>query len=366
MVIEGQAGIGKSRLLGEVERLAEERGFDVYSACGMELEREFAYGVVRQLFEYRVHRLPLAERARLFTGAAGLAESLLLRSGGQAGAEVAGNPAEAPEDRVFAALHGLYWFCAELSEGAPLLLAIDDADRADQASLRFLVHLAPRLDGLPIAVVLVRRSAQPGDAGRLLADVEQHAAARFSPPPLSPEGSAALVNERLGGDEVEFFTACHRASQGNPFLLGELCATMRADGVAPTAAAAPMVERLGPRSIAHSSLTRVGSVAPDARRLVQAAALMGQGAELRHAATLAELELSRAATLADSLVELGVLAIVGAAEVRPSSRQDRDPGGSACGYRGGPARTRCTAAGRRGRRGRAGLRAPDAGSARGR
>ena len=105
LVIEGQAGIGKSRLLGEVERLAEERGFDVYSACGMELEREFAYGVVRQLFEYRVHRLPLAERARLFTGAArGWPKSLLLRSGGQAGAEGAGNSADAPEDRVFAAL----------------------------------------------------------------------------------------------------------------------------------------------------------------------------------------------------------------------------------------------------------------------
>ena len=48
---------------------------------------------------------------------------------------------------MFAALHGLYWFCAQLSERAPLLLAIDDADRADQASLRFLAHLAPRLEG---------------------------------------------------------------------------------------------------------------------------------------------------------------------------------------------------------------------------
>ena len=49
-------------------------------------------------------------------------------------------------------------------------------------------------------------------------------------------------------------------------------------------------------------------MAPDARRLVQVAALMGPGAELRHAAALADLELSRAAALADSLVELGVLA----------------------------------------------------------
>jgi DNA-binding CsgD family transcriptional regulator len=307
LLIEGQAGIGKSRLLGEVARLADERGFDIYSACGMELERDFAYGVVRQLFEYRVHRLPPVERARLFRGAAGLAEPLLLSSE-RPGAEADGNPGETPEDRVFAALHGLYWFCAELSERGPILLVIDDADRADQASVRFLAHLAPRLEGLPVAIALARRPAQPGVGAEALADVEQHVAVRLCPPPLSPDGSAALVRERLGRGDDEFFASCHRAAQGNPFLLGELCATMRADGLAPTAAAAPVVERLGPRNIAHSSLTRIGRTAPDARQLVQAAALLGQGAELRHAAALAELELSRAAALADSLMELGVLA----------------------------------------------------------
>ena len=307
LLIEGQAGIGKSRLLGEIERLAEARGFEVFGSCGMELERDFAYGIVRQLFEYRVHRLAPAQRRELFRGAAALAEPLLSRAG-QADAAAESGAAESPEDRVYAALHGLYWFCVELSERAPVLLAVDDADRADQASIRFLAHLAPRLDGLPVAVVLARRPVQPDAAAELLQEVEQHAAVRLSPPALSPEGSAAVVGERLGGDDPEFLAACHRAAQGNPFLLGELCATMRADGLAPTAASAPIVGRLGPRNIAQSSLTRIGSVAPEARRLVQVAALMGPGAELRHAAALADIELSQAATLADSLVELGVLA----------------------------------------------------------
>jgi DNA-binding CsgD family transcriptional regulator len=307
LLVEGQAGIGKSRLLGELAGMAEERGFAVYSGCGIELEREFAYGVVRQLFEYSLHRLTDEEHASLFHGAAGLAEPLLLRPeeprvGPKAGA------AESAEDQVFAALHGLYWFCAELTEQGPVLLAIDDADRADQASLRFLAHLAPRLEGLPLAVVIARRPAQAGAPEELLAQIEQHAAGRLCPPPLSPTGSAAVVAERLGDGDPEFFAACHRAARGNPFLLGELCATMRADGVAPTADAAPIVARLGPRNIAHSSLTRIGWLAPGARRLVQAAALMGQEAELRHAAALAELDLADAAPLADSLVELGVLA----------------------------------------------------------
>jgi DNA-binding CsgD family transcriptional regulator len=302
LVIEGQAGIGKTSLLDEVARLADERGFDVFRARGMELERDYTYGVVRQLFEQRVHRLEPLERARLFRGAAGLAESLLLRAEPPAPA-----PGETPEDRMFAALHGLYWFCAELSEHAPVLLAIDDVDRGDQASLRFLAHLAARREGLAVGVAIARRPIEPGAGAQVLGDLEQHAAVMLSPRPLSPGGSAALVRGRLGAGDDELCAACHRAARGNPFLLGELCATMQAEGLAPTAAAAPMVERLGPRSIAHSSLTRIGRVSPDAQRLVQALALLGPGAELRHAAALAELELVRAAALADSLMEFGVL-----------------------------------------------------------
>jgi DNA-binding CsgD family transcriptional regulator len=329
LAIEGQAGIGKTSLLDEVQRLADVRGFDIFSATGMELERDYAYGVVRQLFEYRMHRLEPLERARLFQGAAGLAESLLLRAEAPAP-----SPAETAEDRMFAALHGLYWFCAELSERGPVLLAIDDADRADRASLRFVAHLAPRLEGLAVAVTLAHRPAEPGGHAQLLADIEQHAAVRLFPRPLSSDGSAELVRGRLGDGDDELYAACHRAAQGNPFLLGELCATMQAEGVRPTAAAASMVERLGPRSIAQSSLTRIGRVSPDARRLVQALALLGPGAELRHAAALAELDLTEAAALADSLVDFGVFSSSGPLEfvhpvVRTSILEDQQAGARA-------------------------------------
>ena len=51
-------------------------------------------------------------------------------------------------DTSFAILHGLYWLAANLSAARPLLLAIDDAHWADESSLRWLTHLARRLDGL--------------------------------------------------------------------------------------------------------------------------------------------------------------------------------------------------------------------------
>jgi predicted ATPase len=49
VVIEGAAGIGKTRLLGEARSLAT--GFDVLSARAGDLESDFAFGIVRQLFE---------------------------------------------------------------------------------------------------------------------------------------------------------------------------------------------------------------------------------------------------------------------------------------------------------------------------
>ena len=51
VVIEGTAGIGKTRLLGEVRAIADSAGMRVLAARGGELEGEFAYGIVRQLFE---------------------------------------------------------------------------------------------------------------------------------------------------------------------------------------------------------------------------------------------------------------------------------------------------------------------------
>src|ERR1700712_5794920 len=51
VLIEGPAGIGKSRLLGALRDGARSRGIRALAARGSELEREFPFGVIRQLFE---------------------------------------------------------------------------------------------------------------------------------------------------------------------------------------------------------------------------------------------------------------------------------------------------------------------------
>src|SRR6266516_6714374 len=74
LLVEGPAGIGKSALIGAIRELGAADGFSILSARGAELEQEFSFGVVRQLFEPVLAAADEAERAMLLAGAAGLAE----------------------------------------------------------------------------------------------------------------------------------------------------------------------------------------------------------------------------------------------------------------------------------------------------
>jgi predicted ATPase len=167
VLFEGAPGIGKSRLLGAACESAETLGVRVLRARGGELERDFSYGVVRQLFETRLAACGDDERARLFAGAARLASPLF--EFGETDSWVARG-----EDASHSTLHGLFWLTANLAELRPLLLAVDDVHWCDPPSQRFLSYLARRLEGLPVAVAVSRsRSSRPR--------VRQHASASSGP-----------------------------------------------------------------------------------------------------------------------------------------------------------------------------------------
>ena len=77
LMVEGAAGIGKTRLVRAVGERARACGMSVLTARGSELERGLPFGVVRELFEAFVRRVPAADRAALLAGAAGLAAPVL-------------------------------------------------------------------------------------------------------------------------------------------------------------------------------------------------------------------------------------------------------------------------------------------------
>ena len=78
LAIEAGVGIGKTSLVQAACRRARELGYDVLSARGSELEADFAFGVVRQLFERRLAAAGADERASLLVGPAAAVRPLFL------------------------------------------------------------------------------------------------------------------------------------------------------------------------------------------------------------------------------------------------------------------------------------------------
>ncbi len=301
-LIAGPPGIGKSALLGVVAQLAPARGVVVLAARGGELERDYSFGVVRQLFEPLVAATPPAERAALFAGAAGIASELL-------GAQAPATPA-APAGELFPLLHGLHWLTAGLADAAPLLLILDDAHWADGPSLQFAHYLARRLDELPVLLLMAARSTAPEAPAPLVEAIAGEPDARtLRPEPLSAAAAGDVLRGLFATEpDEEFVVASHDASRGNPFLLTELARALAADGGAPDRAACVRIRQVRPEAIARKALVRLGHLGAAAHQVARAVATLGDDAALRHVAVLAGLADDDAADAVDRLVDAGFLA----------------------------------------------------------
>jgi DNA-binding CsgD family transcriptional regulator len=293
VLVEGPSGIGKTTLLAAGQPTAES-GLRVLSARGLALEAEFSFGIVRQLFEPVRAAMTGEEWDSLLDGAAELARRVF--DGGTAG-----------ERDPYATTHGLYWLAAGLAARGPLLITVDDLHWADAPSLRWLSHLAARLEDLPVGLVLAARSGldQPELIDMLRAFPY---CARLSPQPLSAAASAVLVRQALGGPAADdICTACYESTGGNPFLLDSLLADLAGPGDSVTAVTEVDVKAAAPQPVAEATLRRVGQLGNGGKALTQSVAVFGGPAPLRQAAALAEQDMFRAALLADRLRAAGVL-----------------------------------------------------------
>jgi DNA-binding CsgD family transcriptional regulator/predicted negative regulator of RcsB-dependent stress response len=298
MLLEGPGGIGKTELLLAAERAARRRGMVAATARGAELEREFAFGVVRQLFEPAVSG---PGGPALFDGAAALAAPVFE-------SPAAGSDRGVVAERSFAVLHGLYWLCANLADRAPLLLAVDDVHWSDPPSLEFVSYLARRVGELRVALLVASRPGEEAVEALLEEVGADPRALVLRPKGLGPDAVAALVRAQSGQTpDSAFLAACRAATDGNPFLVRELAREVGEHGIVPAAAEAERVRELGPRTVARRLLARLGRTSPFAVPVVRAAAVLGVDADVRHVARLAELAAADVAAALDSLEAAGIV-----------------------------------------------------------
>jgi DNA-binding NarL/FixJ family response regulator len=309
VLIEGPPGIGKTRLLESARAKAGARGMAVLAARASELDREFPFGVVRQLYEPLIAAAGDARRERLMAGAAGLAAPLLgdtAAGGAGAGGGTAGGAAAGGALPLF---HALYWLTANLAEDGPAALVIDDLHWADSSSLRFLQFLVPRLEELPVLVALATRPGEPGFDRRAIDGIATDPlAVVLRPGPLSGDAVATVVSDELGDSpDDRFSSACREATGGNPFLLRELVRELAADGVAPSAGHETLVRQLAPPGVARAVLLRLARLGLGASALARSVAVLGDGTPRRRAFALADLPEDSGDELAGALADADIL-----------------------------------------------------------
>ncbi len=297
LLVEGAAGIGKTRLLAEACERAAATGMTVLSARAAEFEGGYAWGVVRQLFE---PLLRADARRPLRDDAVALASPALIR-GSKLG-----------EEDAFAVMHGLYWLTVDITQRAPLLVAVDDLHWADQPSLSFIAHLARRLDGLPLLQVLAVREPRSATVQERAATASLAAEAAVTvlrPRPLGAAACAELVRGELGGDPAPaFLEACREVTGGNPLLLTALLAGLAAEGIRGRDGDVPRLLGLAPDTVSRSVLLQLGRMSPAALMAARGVALLGTSATTARVGRLAGLDADACAEaigalMAEQLVE---------------------------------------------------------------
>ncbi|WP_414503984.1 ATP-binding protein [Streptomyces sp. NEAU-L66] len=285
-LLEGVVGIGKSLLLDRLVSALPADGLYVLTARCDALEHDFPFGVVRQLFEPVLATLDEPQLTRLLSGSARTAAQAL------SGEKLPGDALLPTEDMSYAVLHGLYWFTCNLAAEAPLVIVVDDAHCADMASLRFLTHLARRIEGLPVLLVLSQRTGDEATDAALLSDIAGQPLCRvLRPGPLTHQGVGHLVKTVFGHEaDDEFHEACLAITGGNPLLVHSLLSVLRLGGRPPTVEGLPYVTAHD-GAFFHEAVRSVLQQQPEsAAAAARALAVMGDDALPEVCARLAGLD----------------------------------------------------------------------------
>ena len=179
-----------------------------------------------------------------------------------------------------------------------LVLVLDDLHWGDDASLELIGALLRRGLDRPVLLALGFR---PGQApARLVAALAGADIVELRPAPLSQAESAALLGDATGAGQA---AALYRSSGGNPFYLEQLLrAGPAATATAGAGAGAPNGGGVPP-AVTAALVDELRSLAPESRRLIDAAAVAGEPFEPELARAVAQLEEDAALDALDDLLE---------------------------------------------------------------
>ena len=283
VLVEGGAGMGKSRLLAEVAAMAGRLSIGV--GCGTADPAD----TVVQLSE-------LMEA--LFDGSSPILERAAL-----------GDAHASPEQRYWL-LQDLETLLERAALKRPLLVCLDDVQWADSGTAAALRALPARLATVPIGWVVALRPGQGSHQVRSAVEfLESRGAAKIALGPLDQAGVAQMAADVLGAEPDSRLLAMAERPGGNPFLLVELLSGLREEGlVRVESGRAELVEWRLPHRVSQSMRLRLERMSDPARRVATVAAALGRRFSLDDVAAMLNLSASELLTPVDELVHADVLA----------------------------------------------------------
>jgi DNA-binding NarL/FixJ family response regulator len=287
--IHGETGIGKTRLLDELARMAADRGMELVSGRAGEYERDVPFGMVGEALE-RLASAGVDDETRMVLDAL----SPDLAAGLTSGAE---------RYRLYRAVRRM---AVRFAKPPGLVVLLDDLHWADGASLELVEHLLQDMPPVPLLVAVAYRGHQvppglPAALARTKADVT-----RLAPGPLDADDVAELLPDATARRRGLLLAS----SGGNPLYLDALA---RVDDRTVAALADP--DRADPdempRRLQALLMTELRSLDATRRLVAQAAAIAGDPAELDLVTSIADAPEDEVFRALDHLVALGVLHTAG-------------------------------------------------------
>jgi class 3 adenylate cyclase len=279
VVVSGEAGIGKTRLVTELCGEARRLGSSVLWGGCSEAELSLPYlPFVEAIGNHLAAEDIDALASRLGASRAALAQLFPQLSEGEA-PEKGTDPAQA-KLRLFEAIVSLLTVVAEQQT---LLLVIEDVHWADESTRELLDHLARRLTGLPVLVLVTFRSGELHRRHPLQPTL--HAWRRSGVAevvelePLTGAGIAEMVGAILGTAEVdrELSALLYARSEGNPFVLEEMLREAADEIEDPGQLDRKALERIRiPETVRDTILLRLARLDPEQVPILEAAAVLGR------------------------------------------------------------------------------------------
>jgi DNA-binding NarL/FixJ family response regulator len=296
LLVLGEPGIGKTRLLAELSARADARGFIVLAGSASELERDLPFWVFVDALDEYVAGVEPRRLASLDPGVrAELAQILPSLSGFGRGGRVA------LQDERYRAHRAVRELIERLAATRPVVLMLDDVHWADDASTELLGALLRRP---PAARILLAVAARPRQLPARLAGALDRADRAGSLTRLTLGGLDREEADELVGEGIEDALAAslYEESGGNPFYLEQLA---RSPHPADAGADARALELGGvrvPPAVAAALTEELGLLSSSTRALLDGAAGAGDPVEPELAAAAAAVDEQAAAHALDELL----------------------------------------------------------------